>query len=1122
MNKRNISYLLFALCFLIFAANFAKATSGTVAYIVDDSTFNDGKHQVIYSALDDLSLSHTTIKNSELSSTNFSQYSVVIVADDVSNRNLIPLENKTAIFFHKRIASLVWTTSSSGTQSGARNIKAVDLSSQMFDNVNIDGAGQIIVYTGAGGTINYLTPPIQSDVSVAAIIFTGTYRPTLAYSENLNGNHAVKSLFFGAPDFNLWSSNAKQIFKNGLVWALSDIDQDQDGYGFSLDCNDHDATINPGAEDIPYDSVDQNCDGVDNIDADGDGFCKVGSQISSNVLQCQFDAGALGTDCDDTNSVISPGSSDPTANCVNDAPTISAIDFQDLYYEGDSIRVEVHAADPENDSLFYSINSSNFVVNGNVLIWNTNSSDAGDYTFRVSVSDGQFSTTQEIAFTIEDVNRPPEFNTSFSQIELNEDSEIILNVNDLFHDAENDALSLSIDEVSTNSDVEVETIDSQNVKIISLNNFNGGAGSIVLSAMDGINIPTTIEININVLPLNDPVEFTRNISQINLLENGNSYSNLINLNDYFADTDSDLSFYVTGNQNVHVLIDESGNVSLIPQTDFYGVEQFVFHATDGEFTADSNLVLVNVTQVRESPRFLPLNCQEIILEDTDYNCSLAASDAENDTFEFFVANETNLQCEIDGENLIYKSSADYFGPASCQIGVRDSDGSSLTELNVIVENVNDAPKILLANPESENARALENTTKIFSIESFDSDSYPTTTWTLNGVKQKTERVKNSEFQLKNGKGSYLLEAVISDGEYSVTKSWNIIFGPTSDFTCSEVGGYTCSTSELCTNSLITVRDTNVCCSVRCSPKFSDAGSCSSFGSNVKVHILNLTSGQNDFVIGNKKTVQAEITNELDNLESYDVYFYLYNLDENVEVQSTSVSLDVDSDAARIARADLTIPYDSDENDRYAFFTRVEGTECNQDYLPIELSRPSNKLVISAIELRDTVFCGDSVQGTVTIQNIGTKDQDANYTVSNSQLELKSTGTVSLDAAEEEKDKSVREFSFIVPSTLTTGNYDVKADVTYNGRRETLTKKIRVTCDNPETQQYETVSRNAEKVYLSVNDETLQLSTLDSLQSASTVKSNTLIILSEVLIIDFLLLAAIALLRAADAKKTKKN
>ena len=71
--------------------------------------------------------------------------------------------------------------------------------------------------------------------------------------------------------------------------------EDADGDGFSEadgDCDDTNADVFPGAEDIPNDGVDQDCDGADGgdlTDADGDGFY------------------AEEDDCDDSNADVNPG-----------------------------------------------------------------------------------------------------------------------------------------------------------------------------------------------------------------------------------------------------------------------------------------------------------------------------------------------------------------------------------------------------------------------------------------------------------------------------------------------------------------------------------------------------------------------------------------------------------------------------------------------------------------------------------------------------------------------------------------------------------------------------------------------------------------------------------------------
>ena len=80
-------------------------------------------------------------------------------------------------------------------------------------------------------------------------------------------------------------------------------DSDSDGYnGLCSDCNDNDADIHPGAQEIcPDDGIDNNCDGTATFDceaacdADGDGY------FTTDTWYC------FGSDCDDGNANINPG-----------------------------------------------------------------------------------------------------------------------------------------------------------------------------------------------------------------------------------------------------------------------------------------------------------------------------------------------------------------------------------------------------------------------------------------------------------------------------------------------------------------------------------------------------------------------------------------------------------------------------------------------------------------------------------------------------------------------------------------------------------------------------------------------------------------------------------------------
>ena len=81
----------------------------------------------------------------------------------------------------------------------------------------------------------------------------------------------------------------------GAGWSVGRVavaieDADEDQRAGSEDCDDADPDRYVGAPELPYDGVDQDCDGVDLTDVDGDGF----------------DGGTAGDDCDDEDPGANP------------------------------------------------------------------------------------------------------------------------------------------------------------------------------------------------------------------------------------------------------------------------------------------------------------------------------------------------------------------------------------------------------------------------------------------------------------------------------------------------------------------------------------------------------------------------------------------------------------------------------------------------------------------------------------------------------------------------------------------------------------------------------------------------------------------------------------------------
>ncbi|MCB9676436.1 MAG: putative metal-binding motif-containing protein [Alphaproteobacteria bacterium] len=116
----------------------------------------------------------------------------------------------------------------------------------------------------------------------------------------------------------------------------------------SLDCNDNDAQINPGEDEV-CDAIDHDCDGMPEnnlpqlewwVDADGDGY---GDGASTSVLACAAPVGTAGdaTDCDDSSGAVHPGAPEICDGIDNDCNGLADI--------ADGLPTQTWYPDPDGD-----------------------------------------------------------------------------------------------------------------------------------------------------------------------------------------------------------------------------------------------------------------------------------------------------------------------------------------------------------------------------------------------------------------------------------------------------------------------------------------------------------------------------------------------------------------------------------------------------------------------------------------------------------------------------------------------------------------------------------------------------------------------------------------------------
>lgn len=1025
------------LCF-VFLAGLASAAEIDVAYILEDASTVD---PLILDILDDSSLSYEIVRDSHISTTNFSRYNILVVIERVTNSDLLPFNSVNSIFLDRSVAEEVWPDARTGSISRSRSIIAGNSNSFVFDDVPVPTTNNVVVYDFVlGNEVHYLNPRYPRNITILAnVLSQGNLRPVVAYTETELQDRTVKKLFFGLKVYSDWNGNAAQMFANSLNWMMLETDRDGDGWPISLDCDDNDAGSNPEADEIPYDAIDQDCDGFDITDLDQDGF----------DADCDFVDGVCfidgGLDCDDQDFTINPENDDLTLNCINDAPFVEPLPSFSAQ-ENSLVTIEIHATDPENDDLEYFVDNDQIVGDGNVFEWLIDYSSQGTHVLTFTVSDGENEVETTATVIVSDINQPPSLLGEIPEIVFDEDTIFTFNLAQYFEDGDGDDLIYGA--VVDEDQITVNVYNNGTVVLIPQENFYGEV-SVAFFAFDNFTQTFSNEIQIFVENVNDPISFVGSLQNFSWNED-TELRNAINLNNYFRDIDSTLHFEVFGNLNIDVEI-ENGFVSFNPEENFAGTEQIYFEATDGEFVLQSDVIYLEVIPVGDLPVFESLDCDMTIDEDSQNECDILTLDIEGNEVSLAISGQDKMDCVLNGNSLSYSPFSDYFGIARCTIAATNIYGTSFKEFTVNVLSVNDAPTIDSYSPNQVFVVVPENRNRLFSVDARDVDSSSfSIRWFLDGEQVQFGSSAQNSFSFNRGEGEYSLEVLVSDSEFNVTQQWDVFVGPTNGFTCSEVVGTVCSEDEICRGGLVDVSDSGACCSTSCEPGFKNANSCDLLDENVSIEIRK-PERDKELELSDSLRIELRVSNDYDEDTTFDIFAHLYNLDRKKSEESVDEELEVAAGRSRIYSFDLGTDEDLDLNQRYAIFVRASDGDnvCNQNYTLIDFERMDENVRIEKFDIPSQVSCGEIIEARVRVENFGSEEQEVNFSLTNRKLGIEEYSSFVLGEFGDEDYKNTQKLLAEIPESAE-GSYELAAVINYGShKRQTVTESFLVACERDE-------------------------------------------------------------------------
>ncbi|MBI3878789.1 MAG: tandem-95 repeat protein [Verrucomicrobia bacterium] len=403
-----------------------------------------------------------------------------------------------------------------------------------------------------------------------------------------------------------------------------------------------------------------------------------------------------------------------TITAVNDAPVASNQSV--TLPEDTATNLTLAGFDVEGSNLTFTV--VNPPTNGTLSAFNTNTGALtyrpvtnyfGTDSFTFSVSDGQLTSAVATAsLTITPVNDAPV--ASNQSVTLPEDTATNLVLRGF--DVEGSNLTFTVVSQPTNGALSAFNTNAGTLTYLPVTNFFG-ADSFTFSVSDGQLTSAVATVSLTITAVNDaPVASNQSVTlpedtATNLVLRGGDVEG------------SNLTFTVVsppGNGTLSAFNTNTGALTYLPVTNYFGADSFTFSVSDGQLTSAVATVSLTITAVNDAP--VASNQSVTLPEDTATNLTLTGFDVDGPVTNFTIATlPAHGTLSGTAPNVTYTPATNYNGPDAFTFTVDDGAlTSAVATVSLTVTPVNDAPTAF-----SQSLTNAEDTSLAITLTAFDVD-----------------------------------------------------------------------------------------------------------------------------------------------------------------------------------------------------------------------------------------------------------------------------------------------------------------------------------------------------------------------------------------------------------------